>query len=199
MQTLLTKSAPGFYSWSFYNPEVKAECFSHVFIHDQSLIVIDPSQMPDKMAAELKKLGTPVVILLTNGNHSRASQQLKKQWMVPIGAAADAIEELQFVPEIIVDSLVQIHGLKPIALPGGAPGEFAFYSAKTKTMVVGDAIINTGSSGLAVLPDKYCNNPALLKRSLRKLLEFDFENLLMAHGEPLIESAHFQIETLLNT
>ena len=198
MQTAtLSKSAPGFYTWSFFNPEVKTECSSHVFVHDQSLILIDPFPVGAAMEAELKKLGSPTAILLTNGNHNRAAQQLKKQWMVPVGAAADAVEELGFIPEMIVDSLVQLHGLKPIPLKGGGSGEFAYFSAKSKTLVVGDAIINPGNSGLALLPEKYCTNAPLLRTALDKVLSLDFENLLMAHGEPILGSARTQIETLL--
>lgn len=198
MQTpTLTQTAPGFYSWSVFNPEVKTHCSSHIFVHDQSLIFLDPNPLPEKAEAELGKIGVPVVILLTNGNHGRAALQLKKQLKVPIGAGASAVDELHFIPEIIVDSLVQIHGLKPVPLPGGGAGEFAFHSEKSRTVVVGDALINPEGSGLALLPEKYCTDSALLKASLARLLALDFDNLLLAHGTPVLGSARPQLENLL--
>lgn len=198
MQTpTLTQTAPGFYSWSFFNPEVKTGCSSHVFVHDQSLVLIDPNILPEGVEADLKKIGTPVAILLTNGNHSRAALQLKKQLTVPIGAGANAVDELHFIPEIIVDSLVQLHGLKPVPLHGGGAGEFAFYSEKSKTVVVGDALINPENSEFALLPEKYCTDAKLLKASLAKLLTLDFDHLLMAHGSPILGSARAQLESLL--
>jgi len=195
----LTKTGPGFYTWSFFHPEVKTECASHVFVHDQSLIFIDPFPVEGALEAEINRLGSPTAILLTNANHKRAVLQAKKQFNVPVGAGAEAIGELGFIPEVIVDSLVQIHSLKPISLKGAGAGEFAYHCPKNKTLVVGDALVNTEKDGLVILPEKYCTDARLLKTSLAKLLDLDFDNLLVAHGRPVLGGARAKISALLKS
>ena len=57
------------------------------------------------------------------------------------------------------------------------------------TLIVGDALINFEPHGFAFLPPKYCSNPKQMRRSLRKLLDYDFERMLFAHGTPILHGA----------
>lgn len=44
---------------------------------------------------------------------------------------------------------------------------------------------------------KYCSNQYRMRKSLRKLLEHDFERMLFAHGPPLVSSAREGLCALL--
>ena len=90
-------------------------------------------------------------------------------------------------------------GLQVIELSGAAPGEIALYCADgTGTVVIGDAVINFGSNGFALLPPKYCEDARLLPKSLRKLLSVKFDRLLSAHGTPILSGAHARLAELLD-
>jgi glyoxylase-like metal-dependent hydrolase (beta-lactamase superfamily II) len=86
--------------------------------------------------------------------------------------------------------------LEVIELPGAGAGEIALHSA-AGAMHVGDALIHLEPMGFAPLPDKYCADARELRRSLGKLLRFDFELLTFAHGLPLTAPARSRLESLL--
>ena len=93
--------------------------------------------------------------------------------------------------------------LEAIPLPGAVAGEIALYRAGRASadgggvMIVGDALIHLPSQGFSVLPDKYCTNAKALRRSLEGLLEWEFETMLFAHGEPIMRDARDQLAALL--
>jgi len=64
-------------------------------------------------------------------------------------------------------------------------------------MVFGDAVVNLPGRGLELLPDKYCQNPAQLRVSLKSLPRFG--RAIMSHGEPLMDRASEHIQALLQS
>jgi glyoxylase-like metal-dependent hydrolase (beta-lactamase superfamily II) len=173
------------------------------------LIVVDPVLPDEQGIATLKKMGTVTLILLTNGNHERDTAKFRKVFPVPLAVSSGAISSLVQKPEIIVDGLTQLHGLQPIPLPGAGPGEYAYFNAASKTMIVGDALINPATKnisqairdptpkGLSLLPGTYCENEALFRASVRKLLMYNFESLFFAHGDPIVGGAKTALAKLL--
>jgi glyoxylase-like metal-dependent hydrolase (beta-lactamase superfamily II) len=78
-------------------------------------------------------------------------------------------------------------------------GEIALHCQREEGMLVlGDALINFGSRGFDFLPAKYCSNAKQMRRSLKKLLDIDFERVFFAHGMPILVSGRAQLEALLN-
>jgi len=85
-----------------------------------------------------------------------------------------------------------------IEIPGGPAGETAIYQASDGgSVIIGDALINFEPYGFAFLPKKYCANEKQMRRSLRRLLDYDFERMLFAHGTPIMQSARKKLEQLL--
>ena len=66
-------------------------------------------------------------------------------------------------------------------------------------VVIGDALINFDPYGFTFLPDKYCTNSKLMRRSLAKLLDYCFERMLFAHGTPIQSNARQRLEALLKS
>ena len=60
-----------------------------------------------------------------------------------------------------------------------------------------DALINLPSHPFVVLPDKYCDDPKRLRRSLAVLLERPFTTLAFAHGQPLTVNPRARLAALL--
>jgi glyoxylase-like metal-dependent hydrolase (beta-lactamase superfamily II) len=86
----------------------------------------------------------------------------------------------------------------PLQLPGGAPGETAFYwNENGGVIILGDAIINLEATGLILLPDKYCTNPKHLAQSLEKLTSLPVKTLTFAHGLPITEQAAGRLSSLV--
>jgi hypothetical protein len=58
-------------------------------------------------------------------------------------------------------------------------------------LVIGDALVNL--DGLEVLPEKYCEDRALLLDSLRGLRSLEFDIACFAHGLPIVGNAKQRI------
>ena len=102
-----------------------------------------------------------------------------------------AINEVEDGSELARDVTV-------VSIDGAAPGEIALWSGVDGgTVVIGDALINFGAHGFTFLPGKYCSNARLLRKSLRKLLDYRFECLLFAHGLPILSHGRSRLEQLL--
>lgn len=197
MTTHLQHHANGHYTWSRHDSESKAELYSTAVLYGNQLVLIDPSEPPPQVEEELAKLGRVSILFLTSGNHERSSELLRKKWGVPVAASAAAVSEFRQKPDVIFEAGRAIHDLTPIDLPGGAPGETALFHEPSKTIILGDAVLNLPEYPLMLLPEKYCTNSAELKESLGKLLALDFEHLMFAHGNPILSNGKEQLAQLL--
>jgi hypothetical protein len=66
-------------------------------------------------------------------------------------------------------------------------------------MIVGDALIGKVPGKLNMLPpDKY-RDPGLAKKGLNKLLDFEFESLLVGDGEPILCEAKEAVKKFLES
>jgi Metallo-beta-lactamase superfamily len=171
--------------WSAYSEECKADLHSHAYIAEGKVILIDPIRPDDNTLKAIQGLGKLCTIILTNGNHERFSRIMSDLLKLPIAAPAFALKELSYKPDIIVDNLKQLHGVVPINLKGGGPGEHAYHCPDNNILFVGDALIHSVKNGLSILPDKYCENPQELRQSLRQLTKIKLDLIAFAHGEAL--------------
>ncbi len=177
--------------WQRYDSEVKADLFSTAITTNAGTILVDPI---DSSAETLAIVPPAIAIVVTNENHVRASEFFSAKFSAPIFARPAAGISSARDPQELGDTL-QI-----IDIDGAAPGEIALFSAGDGgTLVVGDALINFGSHGFTFLPAKYCTNQKLMRKSLRKLLDFNFERMLFAHGTPIMSNARDRLVALLAT
>jgi glyoxylase-like metal-dependent hydrolase (beta-lactamase superfamily II) len=187
--------------WSVYEPSVKCEIGCTAIRVGSGWVVIDPVPLSQASWDELLADAPLRAILLTNGNHTRDTLALRKRHQVPVVTAPDTrrdIEELR--PDVTLLPNELLYGLVAIAIPGATKGETAFFSKAAGVMVLGDAVINVSTEkGLEFLPKKYCTDAKQNRESLRKLLDFDFHTLTMAHGPPVVDRAKARLAALLNS
>jgi hypothetical protein len=112
-------------------------------------------------------------------------------------AHPDAVGELESPVDGTLRAGQRIGGsLEHIELPGAGPGEVALYDGRGR-LHLGDALINLDSTGFAILPEKYCSDSALLKRSLQRLGERRVEVMTFAHGAAITGAATSCLADLL--
>ena len=186
--------------WEAYSSESRVDLCASALSIDGRLYFVDPIELAGEPLAELATRATPDAILLTSGNHTRAAASFKARFSIPIYAHADAREALglDLDGEFLHTSSAELSDFDMVPLPGGAPGESAIFTALDGGVVfVGDAVINLAEEGFSLLPDKYCTDAKLLRRSLAGLLDYRFEKMLFAHGHPVVSGARRKLETLL--
>ena len=185
---------PSVFAWHAYEPAVKCEISSCALETADGLIFVDPIELAEPALARLLHGRKPHAVVLTNGNHTRAAEKFRAWLGVKIFASRDA-DGLDITPvETLSDGQIAFGDLRVVALPGAGPGEIALVGRGVAC--IGDALIHLPPEGFRMLPEKYCADPGLLRRSLRKLLSCDFQVMTFAHGAPLTDSARTKLEQL---
>lgn len=172
--------APGLFLWRAYDPAIKTELFSTGLTTPKGTYLIDPIPLTPAAEALLPEV---IGVIVTNENHHRSAGDFADRFKVPIHCA----EQEPFPPD-----------LTAVRIEGAAPGEIAVHSKVAGgVMVIGDALINFDPYGFTFLPPKYCTNSKVMRRSLRKLLDYPFDRMLFAHGTPITANAKERLEALL--
>ena len=183
-----------------YDANVKADLFSTAIHTAGGLYLVDPIAPDDARLAGVLKKAAVAGVIVTNVNHSRAAAAFADRFSAPIyahGAARGAIDSPAVVE--LATGADTLPGLSTILIEGAPAGETALYCPdQGGTLIIGDALINFGSHGFTFLPAKYCSNPRLMRKSLRKLLAYQFERMLFAHGTPIIANARARFAELLD-
>ena len=180
--------------WYTYDPTIKADLFSTAFAARNELAVVDPIALPAPHRNQLNSLGRVAIIVVTNANHLRDTLNFSRS--ASIFAPSELNAELTDY-HALSDGL-QLGPFRAIKIDGAADGEFALYHPDDGgTLIVGDALINFEPHGFDLLPQKYCTNQKGMIRSLRRLLDFDFNRIFFAHGNPIMTRARERLASLL--
>ena len=191
----------GLFCWQAYDATSRVDLHASAVAVDERLFFIDPIPLADAALAELTADATPAGIVLTNANHARAAELFRRRFGLPVCIHPEAAAEIGLTADAMLDAgggPVFGGAFEAVPLPGAAPGEIALYQPDHGGLLVfGDAVINLPSPGFAVLPDKYCADPKLLRRSLAALLERPFDRMIFAHGDPMMADARKRLTTML--
>ncbi len=186
--------------WYVYDPDVKAELYATCLATPSGMYLIDPILLQKQALEELISSSRVSGIIVTNSNHHRAAAQFAQQFSVPIFAHSETFPNRQtgeLTP--VTDGEEICDGLRVIGIGGAPPGEIVLhYAVEDGTLIMGDALINFEPHGFTFLPPKYCSNQKLLRRSLRKLLDYKAEQIFFAHGTPILTDASERLQQLLD-
>ena len=92
----------------------------------------------------------------------------------------------------------KIGPLEVIGASGKSAGEVALYWRGRKILIVGDAVIGNPPGRCGLLSERVIDDADRLRDSVRKLLDLDFETLLVGDGEPILEGAKAHLEALVD-
>ncbi len=179
--------------WHDHNPECKTDCSSTAVRTPEGFVLIDPIRLEEQALERMVGAGRVVAVLLTSGNHLRGTPYEKERLDVPVLAPEGARRDVG-ADRWVMDGELLFQSLKAVALPGGGPGETAYLAGNA--LILGDALIHL--DGLEILPDKYCENPRLLKESLKILPSLPFDIACFAHGLPIVEGAKAKISAVVS-
>jgi glyoxylase-like metal-dependent hydrolase (beta-lactamase superfamily II) len=186
--------------WQAYDPAAHVDLFSSAVTLGERLYLIDPVALAPAARLELEARGKLCGVFLTNANHLRAAEDFAEDGAMILCSAATASAHIAREPIAIFPHDRIGDSIEAIAIEGAAEGELALFIREDGgTMIVGDALIHFEPNGFSFLPAKYCADQKLMRQSLHQLLDFSFDRLLFAHGEPMLSGARAQLERLLST
>ena len=186
--------------WHAYDPGIKAELYSTRLGTAGGAYLIDPISLEKPALDQLIGSCRVAGIIVTNSNHHRAAARFAQQLSVPIFAHEQTFPRDQSSGlTTIADGEEICDRLRVVAIDGAALGEIVLhYAANGGTLIIGDVLINFEPYGFAFLPPKYCSNQKQMRRSLRKLLDYQTERILFAHGTPILSRATERLRALLD-
>jgi len=169
--------------------------------HGEEYICIDPVDPSEEDLQELTHLGLSR-ILVTNRNHTRAANVLRERTGAKTSIHPADAPHARNQGATIDDEFNAGDRIEPfvvVGVPGKSPGEVAFYWPERHILFVGDAVIGDPPGQCRLLGEEVIDDPARLQNSVRKLMTYDIDILLVGDGEPIIQSAHERLGELVDS
>ncbi len=164
-------------------------------------LCIDPVEpTADDMSALVREGVTRII--LTNRNHSRAANRVRARTGARTVIHADDADHARNQGTELDDGLNlgdTVGPLEAVDAAGKSPGEVALLWPDRGILIVGDAVIGNPPGQCGLLPERVMDDPARLRGNLRKLLDLDFDILLVGDGESLLRNAKARLKELVET
>lgn len=185
--------------WQHYEPKAKSDLFSTALLLATDTYLIDPIPLaPPALDQSLRGRSVSGVIV-TNVNHVRDSLRCANSYSVPVFAHCEIAGGAELVGAKGITPAGEI-GVGVVEIPGGPSGEIALHHGEDGgELIVGDALINFDPYGFTFLPNKYCRDAREMRRSLRLLLDLQFDRIFFAHGTPIMSGGRERLEQLLGS
>jgi hypothetical protein len=193
--------APGLWHWTGMHPKIRIDVSSYYLAGER--VLIDPL-VPAEGLEWFREHGEPQHVLLTNRHHDRDAWRLREVYDCAVHCVRSGVHELE--------------GRGPVEpfdfgdeLPGGVTAyevdaicadETALYAAAHRALACADGIVRWRQEGeLQFVPDRYMDEPERTKAGLRdayrRLLDLDFDLLLLAHGGPVVDGAKHSLRAFI--
>jgi len=180
----------GIWRWTWFSEEKGMNFNGYAVKLPDGLVLVDPAYADESVWREIEKLDKPSLVLLTNKDHERASDELRRRWNVPVAIHEAEAPLLAVKPErTFGDGDVAAGALRAIRFRRlKSPGECAFFWKDRRLLFVGDAVTGHPAGRLGLVK-KHLDQSAAVLDDLKILLEFDFDAILMGDGEPMLQKA----------
>lgn len=194
---------PGLWHWTARHARIGGEVSSYYLAPEG--VALDPMLPPGGPGWFHENGFEPRHVVLTNRHHDRDAWVLREEFGCEVHCVAVGVHELR--------------GRGPVTpfefgdeLPGGilahrvgaiCPDETALHIPAYRSLACADGVVRwPGMKGLTFVPDWLMDDPPETKDGLRdayrRLLDLDFDRLLLAHGPPVVDDAKMALRELVD-
>jgi glyoxylase-like metal-dependent hydrolase (beta-lactamase superfamily II) len=171
--------------WSVFAPDKDYAFNGYAVSTEEGTVLIDPPEPAEDGWDAVDLLQPFAGVWITNRNHSRAAAAFRERYGVRVWAHEADAEHLEVHSDRTLLGDERLPGdIGLIHVPGKSPGEIAFHLPRSRALVVGDLVIGVPPGKLSTYPDEVIDDREELHRSAARLLEYDFDALLLCDGEP---------------
>lgn len=96
------------------------------------------------------------------------------------------------IDDLLMDGQIY-QGLLVIHTPGHTKGNISLLDQEADLLIVGDSF-RTEEGVVHPMPDKYNQDSEEHRKSMKKLLDYQFDKAIVAHGHPIHSAAHKLLE-----
>ena len=141
-----------------------------------------------------------IIITHYHGDHIGGLATMKKISEAKIACHELEVDRIKQNVGILIDDMLNDHnvyeGMLIIHTPGHTKGHIALLDQEAGLLVAGDSFM-TGEGNVTPMADNYNENPAEHRLSMKKLLDYQFSKVIVAHGHPLHDSGRTVLETAI--
>lgn len=201
MLTGVREIAPGLWHWTARRERIRSDVSSYFLAAER--VLIDP-MLPPEGLGWFEEHGRPEHVLLTNRHHDRDAWKLCETFGCAVHVVAAGAHELEgrgpFETFAFGDELPG--GVVAYEVDAICPDECALHAPAHRALAVADGVVRwPGAPGLSFVPDDFMDDPERTKAGLRdayrRLLELDFDLLLLAHGDPVVGGARDELRAFV--
>jgi glyoxylase-like metal-dependent hydrolase (beta-lactamase superfamily II) len=200
---------PGVFTWGSTYADRPWDLNGYAFTLDGCTVLVDPPAPEEGDWPTFDALKHIDKIILTNRDHVRDTMLFQTRYGAHLLAGMDEVTQLAplAIDEQVREGDLVAGALRVIHLPGKSPGEIGLYFDPAHhaisrelggILLLGDAIIGHPPGALGLIPEQKLDNPAKLKQSLHKLLDYDFSVLLLCDGQPVLRDGKFKVAEFLS-
>jgi glyoxylase-like metal-dependent hydrolase (beta-lactamase superfamily II) len=201
---------PGIFTWGSTYADRPWDLNGYAIPLEEGTVLVDPPAPAEDDGRSLEAMKPITKIVLTNRDHVRDAERFQTRWGAALVAGADEVIQLtpMAIDEAVREGDLVGGALRVIELPGKSAGEIGLYVDPARhavsrqrggILLLGDAIIGHPPGLLGLIPEPKLDDASRLKRSLRKLLDYSFEVLLLCDGQSVLSGAKRKVAEFLNT
>ena len=194
---------PEIFHWTAFHQGIRQRVSSYYVDAERTLI--DPIVPEEGLEWFERRDPRPTQILLTNRHHYRHSDRFVETFGCVVRCHEAGLHEFEGGPAVEPFSFGDRLATGIVALEVGAicPEETALLiEQRDGLLAFADGLIRSQDGSLGFVPDRYLgDDPEPIKQGLsssfERLLEHDFDNLLFAHGSPLVGGGKRALRTFV--
>ena len=181
----------GIWHWMAKHDRIGVEVSSYYL--EREHVVLDP-MLPDEGLDWFEDHGEPEHVLLTNRHHDRHAWDLQEAFGCTVHCVRNGVHELEDRGPVEAFDFGDTLPGHAVVYEIGAicPDETALHFPDHQALAVADGVIHYGQE-LGFVPDQLMDDPEDTKIALReaygRLLDLNFDTLLVAHGRPMASQA----------
>ena len=188
------------FGWSEFNQERNLDFHSVLWVRESGNILIDPLPLSDHDQEHLQTLGGASIIVITNSDHCRDTENIAAQTGAKIFGPSGEKENFPIVCDRwIADNECCVPGLIAFQLEGSkTPGELALL-LENNTLITGDLIRSHVAGELCMLPNAKLTDHDLALQSVARLASLPaIDTVLTGDGWPIFKNGSAALKRLLN-
>ncbi len=178
---------------------------------DEGVVLIDTGMQASalemietELEAMEKSWGDVQVCLITHkhGDHINNLARVKELSGVEVMAHEGDASDIEDATGVEVrglrhgERIPYCGGIEVIHVPGHSEGNCCYYLPEKKVVVGGDTIFGDEQGNLSAPPERYCLDVEQASREIKRLMDYDFDVLLITHGRNVMRGAKEEIKKL---
>ena len=191
---------PNIWEWSWFSEDKQLNFNGHLLTVGEHRILVDPPPMTAGDIAFAQQGGPVDYIIVTNRDHEREADSLREEFRCTVMVPELDAKDMKMTPDkTCKDGELLPGGIWVIQLAHQkSAGESALFLETGKgILLVGDAMIGHPEGSVRLLPAEKYVDIHQTHESLRRLLKYNFDSLVVGDGSSIVRGAKPIVEQML--